>query len=549
MSSENRERLERSWATSPGIVRQGAAGKPDKGIPLTDSRPLYWYRKPKDERAWAVTDTLIAGLLSADPSRIVIARNGEPYIPDTNPAAVDLTRHIGSVALEQSETALHPVSNRSVVAQLPYALLSGVRQKGVRGRPIDLNRRIDVSRRILLDLYVAATEFVRPLWVGVSLREGDYSRAASPNLPKLVGYAAVRWAVEELVRFRLAHIKKGRYTKHKYGGFQTIIRATPKLLAYFNRLPLTSVALDSERPLVIVKRKNEADLPTPNTKQVKRWREVVAGMNELLRAHDCRLELTTEQRRAMTVRMLARNEWQRANPEEWKKELIGEHSFELTRTFNEDVAGGGRFTGAFYQNIPSDFRRYIRLGDEKTNELDYSCTFPALLYARAGLPCPKECYALPGYDDRDSHRSLVKLAVNVRINAGTPERAVKSLRHRWMKEHGKAWPSWKSKVWSGLPHVDSPNKARLVAEEIVDLIPIVHGPIAQFFYADVWKELFRTESDIAFLILASAVQRAMPLCPVHDSFVCKQSQVEELRDVMVASWRVSTGQEPLIKPK
>jgi hypothetical protein len=50
---------------------------------------------------------------------------------------------------------------------------------------------------------------------------------------------------------------------------------------------------------------------------------------------------------------------------------------------------GGRFYGAWYQNIPKEYRQHIMIDGAPTMELDYSALHPNLLYYHAGVDPPK----------------------------------------------------------------------------------------------------------------------------------------------------------------
>ncbi len=95
----------------------------------------------------------------------------------------------------------------------------------------------------------------------------------------------------------------------------------------------------------------------------------------------------------------------------------------LYRVFNRGAFDlGGRFYGAWWQNITSDERRCISLNGGPCIELDYSQLHPRLLYAIAGKPLTGDAYTIEGWN-----RPLVKEAMNTLINADDELSAMRSI--------------------------------------------------------------------------------------------------------------------------
>lgn len=66
----------------------------------------------------------------------------------------------------------------------------------------------------------------------------------------------------------------------------------------------------------------------------------------------------------------------------------------LYRVFNDEgLTSGGRFYGAWWQNIPSEYRPHITINGKPMVEYDYSGLHPAILYAERGLAVPEDPYA------------------------------------------------------------------------------------------------------------------------------------------------------------
>ena len=101
----------------------------------------------------------------------------------------------------------------------------------------------------------------------------------------------------------------------------------------------------------------------------------------------------------------------------------------------------GRFFGGWWQNIPREYRKYIRLDDKHVVECDYSGLHINMLYAMEKLPMPKgDVYHLKGYSNDETFRRFVKQLLLIMVNADSREtvrKAIHSAVHR-DKELGAA---------------------------------------------------------------------------------------------------------------
>ncbi len=95
----------------------------------------------------------------------------------------------------------------------------------------------------------------------------------------------------------------------------------------------------------------------------------------------------------------------------------------LHRIFNRGSFDlGGRFYGAWWQNIKNAERRQIGVNGSRSVELDHSQLHPRLLYAIAGKSIDGDAYEIEGWN-----RSLVKEAMNTLINADDELSAMQSI--------------------------------------------------------------------------------------------------------------------------
>ena len=102
----------------------------------------------------------------------------------------------------------------------------------------------------------------------------------------------------------------------------------------------------------------------------------------------------------------------------------------LYRVFNDtELTRGGRFYGAWWQNIPSEYRSYMTINSKPMVEFDYGGLHPSILYAEKGLEPPEDPYAdivkprSESEADRKSARDVSKKIFNAMINAKTEMKA------------------------------------------------------------------------------------------------------------------------------
>ena len=188
---------------------------------------------------------------------------------------------------------------------------------------------------------------------------------------------------------------------------------------------------------------------------------------------------------------------------------------------------GGRFY-AIVQNVPSDWRKHMRIGGEPVVELDYDNLHIAMLYAEEGRRLSGDAYDITsrfdlgeemdeaiGLNDeemefyREKQRTVVKRALNTLLNAENYQSAYKALKHR---------------EWIG--DIDAP-LANEVFKPLVDALRSKHTPISDYLHSDVGIRLQRKDSD-----LACRVMKETGAIGIHDGFVIEASREEELREVM-----------------
>lgn len=212
----------------------------------------------------------------------------------------------------------------------------------------------------------------------------------------------------------------------------------------------------------------------------------------------------------------------------------------LQRKFSLDFQSHGRIypISNSYQTLPEGVRERLFINGEPVVEKDFRCTHPTLAYGLKGLKLPMDdAYDLPllrGMGEKDTMRNLAKRAVNVMFNVKSPHAAVEAIQNAITLDNEKA-------LRRGL--LD-----RLIPESFIDedflrlkLIPHIldyHSQIAEFLAngKDKGLRLMWFDSEIAMGVLEDFARRAIPVLPVHDSFIVQEQYGADLITSMKSNW-------------
>ncbi len=190
------------------------------------------------------------------------------------------------------------------------------------------------------------------------------------------------------------------------------------------------------------------------------------------------------------------------------------HRNSLYRVFNNGrFDQGGRYYGGWWQNIPSDLRRWITINGYPVAELDYSNMQIAMLYAQEGMRLEGDAYTVDGIPEQ--YRKFLKTTMFKIINATGKMRApLKS-------ERPEGWE------WN----------------QIVDALSEKHRYISQYFFSGIGLSLQRTDSDIAETVMMDLKGKGVLALPVHDSFLVMEKHGDLLQQSMQDAYRHHTGHQ------
>ena len=182
---------------------------------------------------------------------------------------------------------------------------------------------------------------------------------------------------------------------------------------------------------------------------------------------------------------------------------------------NNSWKDGGRFYGSWWLQLPSEWRKHIRINNKPTTEIDFSCLHIIFLYAKVKInywkDIGRDAYDLTslGYEMDDKLRDFLKIVLLTSINCEKGknkdiEKARASVQHHMNKNKTEY-------VWVKERGID-------IKQLIMDFAEY-HKPIKKYFYSGAGLSLQYIDALIAEMVLKHFTTFKIPVLCVHDSFV------------------------------
>jgi hypothetical protein len=373
-----------------------------------------------------------------------------------------------------------------------------------------------------------------PGYASIHLNANDYSKGM---LGKHLSYRiTVDRAFNGMQKLGYLVITKQGVSDGINGHYLTRYKATLKLMEEFKdvdrlTLPVVIPPDPDEHPVRIretyyeivdgKRRKRKRLLPTPNNTAVDKMTENLRLLNASLLKNWVDLEIIDEEFGAMQSEMLK-------DERKGVDATVSLSRRTLYRICNDtELTRGGRFYGAWWQNIPSRYRSYITINSKRTVEFDYGGLHPSILYAEKGLEPLEDPYTgivdprSESEDDKKVARKVAKKIFNAMINA---------------KVEMKAQPEGVKLSNFGMKWKEASNR---VLQK--------HEGIADAFYSDSGARLQRIDSDMAEEIMLHFCAMKVAVLPVHDSFLVHHGYESELKKVMTKAFKRRYGVLPRLK--
>ena len=392
----------------------------------------------------------------------------------------------------------------------------------------ELKRVHNHIKILLLDLYLAYLSDPT-LYLGYSRTKGDYKLDGKYNYQCISYSIFIKRVVDGLYTLNYIEGKIGFHDDPNEYGWQSRMKATEELIQKFSAYNLTRemISRNKKEEIIIlrdklrvkvktkkgIRSKNvKIDIPYRNTRKVKQLRKNLRYINDVLEKTFIGLYIPDNEFEELRNKLRYSED----------REPINFSNKRLRRIFNNrSWEQGGRFYGGWWQLIPKEYRKFIRVSRDEFGsrpkalcvEYDYNAQHARMLYAKVGIDCgDKDPYEIEGFDE--GVRKILKRAFNIIVNTKSEKRAIRSLNDR-IEEDEWILPSGISG-----------------AEDIVRLIIENHQPIKDLLFSTAGPNLQYLDSKIAEKIMLKMFKRGAIVLPVHDSFLVSISWEVDIKPVM-----------------
>ncbi len=420
------------------------------------------------------------------------------------------------------------ISEHKSIKQVERTVLAKIKTKGI---PVPDKNKFSVHlKMILLDLFVSNLSDPKQ-YIAISRDKNRYVEGTRYQ-SLYMSYSYTIAALDCLVKCKYIEQHKGF---KDVVGRMTRIKAKPNLIELFNthKLMLYMVKRKPDTQLIHLKDEDGEYVDYEDTGHTTCLRNNLRSINALLADTYIDLRMTDTLYRELIRDLVIRNEKEKKR---WKPKKGKTNTYrivsvdfsrnQLKRIFTDGVWDkGGRFYSVWWQSIPSKYRKYIRINERSTVELDFKQMHPTILYSLCGETLIDDPYTLDGFDK--DKRSDLKVVLNTMINATGLISAKKSLQYGMPK----------ASLPSGYDSLDDVFKAFMLKHEV----------IAKYFFNDYGKRLQYFDSVIAEDIMLVLHRFGVACLPVHDSFIVSAAHKELSNDVMEVVFNYHVGQIPQIK--
>ena len=179
---------------------------------------------------------------------------------------------------------------------------------------------------------------------------------------------------------------------------------------------------------------------------------------------------------------------------------LSQSDLSCRRIFKGQWCIGGRFY-CDAQNLPQVVRSNITINGEPCVELDYKSMHPRLLLVLVAIKVKK--IALIATSTSSKNQAVRAVSFHLKVNA---------------KKAGS----------------------------LLGMFEARHKAISDLLYRNAWQTLQNIDSKIANDVMDSLTQEAIPVIPVHDSFIVPESKAHQLRQAMHEQYEINTGMEASI---
>ena len=339
---------------------------------------------------------------------------------------------------------------------------------------------------------------------GVNKRSGWYSESSRYSDSKLTFKQTVA-AYDGLIELgMIQETQLGYFNRETLEGSITRFAANDELLSILSEIkedPFKAIQPNIYSESIILQDKidgQKKQIDYLDTPGINEMRDNLALINKCLKAHYPDIRIRDEEWLPLQKRIMG-------DP---KKRPIDLSRRKLVRIFSEGrFDKGGRFYRGWWENVPSEYRKYITIDGKRTNEYDYSQLNPHMVYILRSKELGSEDAYGRVFDGE--HCDLVKEAFNAMIQAKTP--LLREPKDIDLNEVDFDWP--------------------FLRQAILDS----HKPIQDMFFNGHGNYLQYIDSVMAEDIMLKFVRTEfVPVLPVHDSLIIHHGhgELSELEEDM-----------------
>jgi hypothetical protein len=276
---------------------------------------------------------------------------------------------------------------------------------------------------------------------------------------------------------------------------------TDRLLERFESLeghPAFKIKPNLDEETIILRDKidgKNVDIHYDDIRKTNRFRSNLKIINDCLIGHWADLRIRNTEFSHLAKRISQHSD----------KEPVDLSRRTLVRIFaNGSFEEGGRFYRGWWQNVPSEYRKFITIDEKVTTEYDFSQLSPHMLYFAYNKDMGQE----DAYDRvlDGQHRKIVKQAFNAMVQSKTPL----NLKPNKI-DLGGLEMSWKD-----------------LRQQILDS----HKPISHLFFTGVGNKLQFKDSCIAESVMLQFANHNQVALPIHDSFIMQEGYAGHLEEAM-----------------
>ena len=397
---------------------------------------------------------------------------------------------------------VHRISEHPEVQEVIQVLYGELKKSGCLGKSSQ-TKILKHLKAVVLDLYLCYS-FDPKSYIGYPRNRARYSKDSRLG-QMFFGYRPMMRVVDGLEALGYLESHKGFQVRSTGTSRQARMRASRSLIDLIEGHSVKPVMVERANQAVLVLRNSDGEgISFEATDETQKMEADLHSYNNFIGQHSIGLSLPIEEVRAVLIE-------RRSNPVDYTRN-------QLRRIFNENFSRGGRFYQGWWQEIPSDLRRYITINDQPTSELDYGGQHLLLLYALNEDEFPW----LRGDTDPygEENRDLMKQVFLICVNEESREKAIQAIRQEINYNY------------SELPSTNE------IINSLIDTTIERLPELSDYFFSGMWAELQRQDSKIAEYVLNHMRAKKILVLPVHDSFVVQDQYIHHLYSIMKEAYRM-----------